>query len=109
MAPEVLDGHPYTTSADVFSFAITLWEIFSPVAPYSTPDFSVSWRASLCAACFSKSISSSLFAGISQFVSEGKRLPIPNGMPGVLSNIVQACWLQDPKSRLCAWSFTPLL
>eukprot|EP00002_Diphylleia_rotans_P030361 TRINITY_DN6232_c0_g1_i2.p1 TRINITY_DN6232_c0_g1~~TRINITY_DN6232_c0_g1_i2.p1 ORF type:complete len:1685 (+),score=327.23 TRINITY_DN6232_c0_g1_i2:77-5131(+) len=34
MAPEVLRGDEYTTQADIYSFAIIMWEIFTRMEPY---------------------------------------------------------------------------
>ncbi|KAJ0408894.1 hypothetical protein ATCC90586_005931 [Pythium insidiosum] len=39
MAPEVLGCFKYTEKADVFSFGIVLWEIFSPSVPRGCPPF----------------------------------------------------------------------
>ena len=35
MAPEVIEHKPYDTKADVFSFAIVLWELLTCKVPYS--------------------------------------------------------------------------
>lgn len=34
MAPEVIAGHVYTEKADVFSFGVILWEMFTRKVPY---------------------------------------------------------------------------
>jgi serine/threonine protein kinase len=34
MAPEVIEHAPYAERADVFSFAITLWELLTGRVPY---------------------------------------------------------------------------
>ena len=36
MAPEVLQSQPYTTKADVYSFAICMWEIICREPPFKT-------------------------------------------------------------------------
>ena len=35
MAPEVIEHKPYDEKADVFSFAIVLWELLTCKVPYS--------------------------------------------------------------------------
>jgi serine/threonine protein kinase len=35
MAPEVIEHRPYDEKADVFSFAIVLWELLTCRVPYS--------------------------------------------------------------------------
>ena len=35
MAPEVIEHHPYREKADVFSFAITVWELLTARVPYA--------------------------------------------------------------------------
>jgi serine/threonine protein kinase len=34
MAPEVFDNNPYTIKADVYSYAIVIWEICARHTPY---------------------------------------------------------------------------
>jgi serine/threonine protein kinase len=34
LAPEVMGGMGYTTSSDVFSFAVCAWEIITGLVPY---------------------------------------------------------------------------
>ena len=35
MAPEVIAGHVYTEKADVYSFAINMWELLTRAIPYA--------------------------------------------------------------------------
>jgi serine/threonine protein kinase len=38
MAPEVLDNKPYNETADVYSYAIVLWELLTGESPFSDID-----------------------------------------------------------------------
>ena len=38
MAPEILQGRPYDTGADVWAFGVTLWEAMALTAPWSQLD-----------------------------------------------------------------------
>jgi serine/threonine protein kinase len=38
MAPEVLMGRPLSEKADVYSFGIVLWELFTYKEPFDTHD-----------------------------------------------------------------------
>jgi len=80
MAPEVLDGERYTVSADVFSFAILLLELFTAVEPYDPDTFKSPFH-------------------IAQFVTSGKRLTIPSKVPSPIADLITHCWDHDPKSR----------
>jgi len=80
MAPEVLDGEKYTTSADVYSFAVLLLELYSGVEPYDTNEFRAPWQ-------------------IAQFVTAGKRLEIPKNFPDEITELITKCWDNDPSAR----------
>jgi len=80
MAPEVLDGQKYTTSADVYSFAMLLLELYSGVEPYNTDKFSSPWQ-------------------IAQFVTAGSRLEIPKSFPQEITDLIVKCWDNDPSAR----------
>ncbi|ELP88289.1 serine-threonine protein kinase, putative [Entamoeba invadens IP1] len=68
----------YTSAGDVYSFAITAWEVFYQREPYN--DFK------------------SLFE-IKEYVTNGKRLAIDETMPLKLSSIIQKCWNQATTER----------
>ncbi|XP_044454319.1 serine/threonine-protein kinase STY8 [Triticum aestivum] len=77
MAPEVINHKPYDHKADVFSFAIVLWELVTSKVPYEnlTP----------------------LQAALS--VRQGLRLVIPSGVHPRLSKLIQRCWGENPHTR----------
>jgi len=78
MAPEVFVSGHYTEKADVYSFAIVLWELVTRDVPYAdcpTP-----------------------YIVMSQ-VRSGKRLTIPSDIPPGYASLMEECWHQDPHSR----------
>ena len=80
MAPEILNKERYKKSADVFSFAITMYEVFIWKQAYPKDQFKFPWN-------------------IADFVSEGKRLNL-NHINKNLSRIISSCWQQNPNERL---------
>ncbi|XBJ06252.1 hypothetical protein VPH35_024900 [Triticum aestivum] len=74
MAPEVINHKSYDHKADVFSFAIVLWELVTSKVPYEnlTP----------------------LQAALS--VRQGLRLVIPSSVHPRLSKLIQRCWGENP-------------
>lgn len=82
MAPEVLTGTDYDTSADIFSFAINLWEFATMKIPW-------------------KGINPRLAAR--QVQRDNARLPISasiqNSAPVEYLNLMRECWSFDPKKR----------
>lgn len=70
MAPEIFNGEKYTEKADVYSFGIVMWEIFTRKFPFSGVEpFSIPVQ-----------------------VSKGERPPIPKDMNQSLSTIIKAAW-----------------
>ncbi|KEH43661.1 serine/threonine-protein kinase STY46 isoform X2 [Medicago truncatula] len=77
MAPEVINHQPYDQKADVFSFAIVLWELVTAKIPYDTM--------------------TPLQAALG--VRQGLRPELPkNGHPKLL-DLMQRCWEAIPSSR----------
>ena len=78
MAPEVIEHKPYTEKADVFSFAVVLWELLTCRIPYNemTP----------------------LQAAVG-VVQKGLRPGIPSNTPPALGQLMEACWAQDAGYR----------
>lgn len=77
MAPEVINHQPYDQKADVFSFAIVLWELVTGKLPYEnmTP----------------------LQAALG--VRQGLRPEIPENTHPKLSDLMQRCWNAAPSNR----------
>jgi len=80
MAPEALGKNPkVTTSTDVYSFAILMWEIVMEMAPFE--DFE--WQSD-----------------IEIHVKSGKRLELPaKECPPNMVKLIEDCWHSDPDQR----------
>ncbi|RLM62148.1 hypothetical protein C2845_PM14G00240 [Panicum miliaceum] len=77
MAPEIINHKPYDNKADVFSFAIVLWELSTSKVPY---DNMTPLQAALG-------------------VRQGLRLDIPACVHPRLSKLIQRCWDENPDLR----------
>ena len=80
MAPEVLEGSQYSTSADVYSFAVLLLELYTAVEPYATDSFPAPWH-------------------IARFVTQGRRLPVPASVPRPIAALIEHGWRHKPAER----------
>lgn len=78
MAPEVIRHEIYTQTADVYSFAILMWQLITRERPYAN-------KSAFDAA-----------AGVSQ---ESARPPFPNGTPTAFAQLIEKCWDDDPQAR----------
>ena len=78
MSPEVARYLPYNLSADIYSFGILLWHIYSLQMPFE--DMSRSAHSHLV-------------------VYGGERPPINKSWPEALSNLMKACWEEAPYKR----------
>jgi len=79
MAPESLESRVSTSASDVFSFAVTMWELLTGCKPwshYKNPTMEAYGR-----------------------VRSGERLPIPATIPPDLSVLLEQCWAHDPSHR----------
>ena len=89
MAPEVITHGEYDVKADVFSFAITLWEIVTGGAnPYGELN--------------------PLQAAVA-VVQRGIRPPIPHKCDPLFAELMQNCWKTVPQSRPRFRDLQPLL
>ncbi|XP_075484108.1 serine/threonine-protein kinase STY46-like isoform X1 [Primulina tabacum] len=77
MAPEVINHQPYDQKADVFSFAIVLWEFVTAKVPYDTM--------------------TPLQAALG--VRQGLRPELPKHVHPKLLNLMQRCWETLPTKR----------
>ncbi|GMH17102.1 hypothetical protein Nepgr_018943 [Nepenthes gracilis] len=77
MAPEVINHQPYDQKADVFSFAIVLWELVTAKVPYETM--------------------TPLQAALG--VRQGLRPELPENAHPWLLDIMQRCWDPAPSNR----------
>lgn len=86
MAPEILNVEPYSQSADVYSFSIVVWSIYTEKEPYSDPEFSAPYK-------------------VTSFVIDGKRMNIPYTVPQNIRKIISDCWDQDPHKRPSKYNY----
>ncbi|KAK9270111.1 hypothetical protein L1049_025685 [Liquidambar formosana] len=77
MAPEVINHQPYDQKADVFSFAIVLWELTTAKVPY---DMMTPLQAALG-------------------VRQGLRPDLPDNTHPKLLDLMQRCWEAAPGDR----------
>ncbi|XP_070553534.1 high affinity nerve growth factor receptor-like isoform X1 [Ptychodera flava] len=78
MAPETLEKMVYTTESDVWSYGVTLWEIFSYGAlPYSHLDDEQ----------------------VVDVVLKGTNLQAPADFPSKVLDVMLSCWKLDPNER----------
>ncbi|ELP89376.1 protein kinase domain containing protein, partial [Entamoeba invadens IP1] len=80
MAPEVLNKEHYKKPADIYSLAITIYEVFGWSNAYPIETFKFPWK-------------------IAEFVMSGKRLQRKENIPEKLYQIIEKCWKQNPKER----------
>ena len=80
MAPEVLRKEHYKRQADIYAFAITMYETFTWTEAYPKKDFKFPWK-------------------IAEFVTDGKRLPL-NDIDEQLARVIESTWKDDPKERM---------
>ena len=79
MAPEILASEKYDWHADVYSFAVMAWNVWTQKEPYSE-GFENQWA-------------------ILKFVGKGKRLEIPGDVPPELQRVISEGWAQEKTKR----------
>lgn len=78
MAPEVADGLPYNTKADVYSFGILLWELVAGKKPFDGLDRALFYE---------------------RIVHGGERPTIRSKWPPALADLLRDCWDADMQRR----------
>jgi len=80
MAPEVMDGAPFTEKSDVYSFGLVLWALLSNQPPFGELE----------------QLSNDSFA---DSVCSGHRPEIPADSPPPLRRLITECWADEPADR----------
>jgi len=78
VAPEVLRGRPYTSSSDIYSFSMIMWEFTSGVMPSDGREFDLQLGLSICT---------------------GERPEIIENTPQCYIDLMVECWDSDPDER----------
>jgi serine/threonine protein kinase len=78
-APEVISRRKFSKFSDVWSYAVTVWEVFT-----------------LCEVPY-KFLSSN--AEVAMFVEKGGRLDRPQNCSAVVWEILESCWVTEIKKR----------
>lgn len=99
-APEILDGKKYSFSADVYSYALLLWHLFTEVVPYSEVE---SNYGLLTPFTFFLPMSADNFKRIPavlKLVMDGKRPKLLDTIPAPMHAIIENSWAADPDRRM---------
>lgn len=84
MAPELINGKDYNEKADVFSFAMIMYEVL---------------RATLTSLYFPISEDGELVSKHAENVAKGFRPPFPVNWPQAWKDLISSCWAQHPEDR----------
>ena len=79
LAPEVLLGNPFDASSDVYSFAITAWEVFCKTEAFSDFNNFGTFKRAVC--------------------TRDVRPPLKPEMPKRFQDLLERCWNKDPAVR----------
>ncbi|WNE40705.1 MAG: Serine/threonine-protein kinase PknD [Mycoplasmataceae bacterium] len=88
VAPEVLQGQPYTQAADVYSFGIIAYELLSGLPPHYDRAYDVQLGVDIC---------------------RGLRPRFQIEIPKFLENLINHCWSNDPAERPTAHGLEKVL
>uniref|UniRef100_A0A7S1SXI6 Protein kinase domain-containing protein n=1 Tax=Tetraselmis chuii TaxID=63592 RepID=A0A7S1SXI6_9CHLO len=83
MAPEILLHESYGQAADMYSYAIILWELLTKQIPYADLQTAGRLRKST----------------MSRLARDFMRLKMPDGTPSVIRKLISACWHPVPSKR----------
>ena len=78
MAPEILSNARYDTKADIYSFGLIAWEVFSEQRFFQDLKFDHQ---------------------VSEAVTKGIRPPIPEDWSEEIRGLVERCWQGEPELR----------
>jgi serine/threonine protein kinase len=78
IAPEVLRGHQYTKSSDIYSFGIIMFEYLTGIIPFSNISHNFILASNIC---------------------KGFRPEIPNYLPKLFVELITKCWDSEPANR----------
>eukprot|EP00042_Codosiga_hollandica_P051493 m.633014 g.633014 ORF g.633014 m.633014 type:complete len:269 (+) comp58295_c0_seq10:2883-3689(+) len=87
-APEILRGEHYDKAADVYSFAIVMWELMWRTMPYA--DYTTRWD-------------------IERAVKAGTRPPVDPTSPAAFAKLMEDCWSDDASTRPSFVALVPTL
>lgn len=77
LPPELTHKGDFDFKADVYSYGVILWEMYTQQIPYMDEPF----------------------GKIILSINEGKRLPLPEDMPKSMKDLIIKCWKEDSKER----------
>jgi len=78
VAPEVLRRQNHTKAADIYSFAIIMWEFTSCQPPFCSRPYDIQLALAIC---------------------EGRRPPVIKGTPPCYVELMKQCWDPEPENR----------
>jgi len=79
MAPEVIRHEDYSQTADVYSFAVVLWQLVTRDEPFHHQ---------------------SQVEAAAAVALENARPPFPENTPPAIAKLIQTCWSREPNERL---------
>lgn len=79
MAPEIIRHESYQYPADVYSFALLIWQLITREVPFEPLGQIEAAAASAI---------------------ERKRPPFPSGIPLIVKTLIERCWMDRPEDRM---------